>query len=284
MEGYSAIQRSSGQTCTPVDVIANDATIRALGNSILATVITWESLITAIRDGIVTNDADTTRQTQNNTAISDINNTLSIIDTWQAYAEWDTTHGQITCVGFNGYNVALLAATNFRAAELNVLKTEITARSSFITTRLSQLATNLGSVTQNYTTGAVSAVAGYWGDRFNIIDLRLNLVTGTLRRLEGIKLGKKAQDEAITSNAVALAVYSAVMKAISFRAPSIGTNIINVKSATGFAVSDAVYIVADTQNEISTTITAITGDTITLGVNIPSKYRQDDNARMYKML
>jgi hypothetical protein len=57
-----------------------------------------------------------------------------------------------------------------------------------------------------------------------------------------------------------------------------------VKDAAGFAVADSVYVISDTQLEIPATIVAISGNAITLSVNIPSKYRQNEQARIYKEL
>jgi hypothetical protein len=74
------------------------------------------------------------------------------------------------------------------------------------------------------------------------------------------------------------------MKVSAFKAPSTGISTIHVKDAIGFAVADSVYVISDTQLEIPATIVAISGNAITLSVNIPAKYRQNENARIYKEL
>lgn len=109
-------------------------------------------------------------------------------------------------------------------------------------------------------------------------------MNGSLRKLEGLKLGEKAQDEAVNSNANAASVYSSVMKVSAFRAPATGISTIHVKDATGFSISDSVYVISDTQAEIPATILAVVSNAITLSVNIPVKYRQNENARIYKEL
>lgn len=309
IESFSAITRSTGQSCnatgtcslpayvtqttctsnggtwTPgLDVIASDTAIQTAATNLIAEVNNWKNNLTSALSIVINNDSNITRQNQNNAAIADINNAIIQINTWLSYNTFDTSHGQTTCLGFNSYDVNLLGPTKFRAGELNILKNEITARLAFIPTRLSQLSANLGSVTQDITNGNITASSGLYGERMSILNLRLNLMNGSLRKLEGLKLGQKAQDEAINSNANAASVYGSVMKVSAFRAPSTGISTIHVKDATGFSVSDSVYVVSDTQAEITATIIAISGNAITLSVNIPAKYRQNENARIYKEL
>lgn len=309
MESYVAIGRSTGQSCNATgtcslpayttqitctsnagvwtpgpDSISNNPAIQATATSLITEVNNWKAFLQATTPVIVTTDTDTGRQTQNNTSIADVANAIAQIDIWLAYATFDTTHGQTTCAGFNSYNVNLLDPTKFRAGELLVIKNEITARLSFIPTRAAQININLGSVVQNLSTGNITSSSGFYGDRMSILNLRLNLMNGSLRKVEGLKLGEKAQDEAVNSNVNAASVYGSVMKVSAFRAPSTGISTIHVKDATGFAVSNSVYVISDTQLEIPATIVAISGNAITLSVNIPQKYRQNENARIYKEL
>ena len=309
MESYTSIGRSTGQYCNATgtcslpayttqstctgnggvwtpgpDSISNNPAIQATSTSLITEVNNWKAFLQATTPVIVTTDTDTGRQTQNNTSIADVANAIAQIDIWLAYATFDTTHGQTTCAGFNSYNVNLLDPTKFRAGELLVIKNEITARLSFIPTRAAQINANLGSVVQDLSTGNITSSSGFYGDRMSILNLRLNLMNGSLRKVEGLKLGEKAQDEAVNSNANAASVYGSVMKVSAFRAPATGISTIHVKDATGFSVSNSVYVISDTQAEIPATIVAISGNAITLSVNIPAKYRQNENARIYKEL
>jgi ABC-type transport system involved in cytochrome c biogenesis permease subunit len=109
-------------------------------------------------------------------------------------------------------------------------------------------------------------------------------MTGSLRKVEGLKAGKDAQDQATASNVVAQTVYSSVLLVSALKAPASGTKVIHVKDATGFSVGNTVYVVSDSQDEITTTITAISVKMITLGANVPAKYRQNEGARLYKVL
>jgi hypothetical protein len=307
MESYSSIGRSSGQSCNTTgtcslpayttqstctgnsgiwtpgpDLISNDVVIQTTATNLITQVNNWKAFLQATVLVITTSDTEPTRQSQNSTSLADANNAIAQIDAWLTYSTFDTTHGQTTCSGFNSYNVNLLNPTKFRVGELSVLKNEATARLAYIPTRVTQINTYLGSVVQDMSTGSVTSSSGFYGDRMGILNLRLNLMNGSLRKLEGLKLGEKAQDEAVNSNANAASVYGSVMRVSAFKAPATGISTIHVKDATGFSISDSVYVISDTQLEISATIIAVVGNAITLSVNIPQKYRQNENARIYK--
>jgi len=312
VEALSNITRSTGQSCnasgvcdlpayttqatceaaSPVpgvwtpgpDVIASDSPMVTAGVDLKNAILAWESFINATFAIVVTTDVDPTRSAQNVASKADITNTISIIDTWQARLDYDTAHGQTTCSGFNSYNVALLQPTKFRAVELGLIKTEIIARQAFITARMGQLNTNFGSITQNMATGEITAATGFYGNRFRIIDMRLNAMGGSLSKLKGLERGQDAQEQSKKSNDNASAAYASVMLATGFRAPAIGTTTIHVLNGAGFAASDAVYIAAENQQEIATTIVSVSVNTIVLSTVIPQKYRQNEFARIYKLL
>jgi hypothetical protein len=203
-------------------VIANDPTIQALSTNIITQVNNWKTFLTTSLPFVVTIDPDVVKQAQNNTSIADINNSIAVIDAWLAIATFSTGHGQTTCAGFNAYNPFLLPIAKYRTDAFNTLKNEITARLAFITTRIVELNTNLGSVTQNNTDGSITALSGLYGERFPFINLRLNLMSGSLKKLEGLKLGQRAQDESVNFNTLALAAYGAIMFTTTLAAPSTG--------------------------------------------------------------
>lgn len=286
MDAFTGIQRTTGQSCTAgfPDVIANNATIQTLSTNIITEVNNWKTFLTASIPFIVTIDTNGTRQAQNNVAIADINNSISVINVWLAAPTFDTTHGQTTCAGFNSYNPFLLNATKFRTDVFNTLKAEITARLAFIVTRITELNTNLGSITQSLTDGSITASTGLYGERFPFINLRLNLMSGTLKRLENFKLGQRSQDEAINFNTQALSAYSSVMFATTLVAPSTGSDKIHLKDASGISVSDSIYITANEQAEIALTVLAKTGNMIQVSQEVSQKYRTDNLSRVYKIL
>lgn len=313
VESFTNITRSTGQSCnisgtcdlgpsyttqaaceaaTPTpgvwtpgpDLIASDAAMQTAGSDLIAAIQAWETFMNGTFGIVVTTDTDGTRSAQNTASKADITNAISVIDTWQAIASYDTTHGQTTCAGFNSYNVALLDPTKFRAAELQPVKNEITARQAFITARMGELNTNLGTVVQNMADGSITSATGFYGQRMRIIDTRLNAMGGSLSKLKSMEKGQAAQQESKNSNNNAALVYTSVMTATAFRAPATGTNTIHVLSAAGFSIGNSVYVAAENQAEIATTITNISGNAITLATTIPQKYRQNEFARLYKVL
>ena len=309
VEALSNITRSSGQSCassgtcslpsftteatciagagtwTPgPDLISTDAPMHAAGSALIAAVQAWEDFMNGTSAIVVTTDTDSTRSSQNIASKGNITTAISVVDAWQALADYDTNHGQTTCAGFNSYNVALLNPTKFRAAELTPLKNGITARQSFIATRTGELSTNLGTVVQDMSTGDLTSATGFYGKRMRIINTRLNAMGGSLSKLKGMSRGQDAQVQIKNSNDNTALVYADIMKCSAFRAPSTGSATIHVLDASGFTMGDTVYVCAENQEEIQTTIVSIATNTIKLADKIPQKYRQNEFARIYKLL
>lgn len=312
VEGESDVTRSTGQECisgscsdpqydnqtdceangetwnSGTSTIQSEPTIQQAIIDLKNAVQAWEDFLNGTFAVIPTTvqDDDSTRDPLNQASRDDITNAISVIDTWQALDDFDTTHGETTCSGFNNIDVNTLNATKLRAAELNTLKNEISARQTFISTRVTQLesADYLGSINQDFNTGEIISTEGLYGDRYRIIETRLNLMGGSLNKLKGFEKGQDAQDELISSNNNASAAYTSVMAAVGFRAPAAGTGTIHVLDASGFSNGDSVFVVADNQQELSGTILSISNNTVFLDFFVPKKYRQDSGARLYKVL
>ena len=281
---------NNGGTWTPgPDIISPSAAMSAAGTDLINAIAAWETFLNGTDAVIPDNvtDPDATRQTQNTAAKDDIANAISIIDTWQALQDYDTTTSTPSdCPSFNSFAASNFDPSKFRATELAPIQSEITARQTFITSRISQLLsdTYLGGVTQDLNSGEITAATGFYGRRFRIIETRLNLMGGSLSKLKGFDSAQKAQDELKNSNANAELAYGSILVASAFRAPSVGTGTIHVLDGSGFSPGDSVFVVADDQDEISATINSINGNTIFLDTLIPKKYRQDAGARLYKVL
>jgi len=277
----------NGGIWTPgVDTIQNHAGMQQAAIDMKAAVQAWEDFMNTTYGFIPTIgvDPDVGRQVENDAARQDITDSIVVVDTWQLILDFDTSHGQTTCVGFDGINVSLLNPTKFRAAEMQPLKDEMTARAVFIATRITQLEGYLGSVTQDINSGEITAASGFYGIRARIIDMRLNLMGGTQTKLAGFDRGQGAQQELKNSNVNAGAVYKSIVTSSSFRSPSTGIESVHVLDATGFNPGDSVWVVSNSQNEILTTIVSIDGNRIVLATKIPKKYRETDLARVYKEL
>jgi hypothetical protein len=266
------------------DIIANDPAMQAAGTALINAIQAWEDFLNGTFAIVVTTDTEPTRSAQNIASKADITNAISVINTWQALTTYNTAHGQTTCAGFNSYNFNLLGPVKFRAAELTPVKNEIIARQAFITTRMGELNTNLGTVVQDLSSGELTTATGFYGQRMRIINTRLNAMGGSLSKLKGLQRGQDAQEQAKDSNDNAALVYSAVMVCSAFRAPATGTSTIHVLSGTGFSPGNTVYIAAENQEEIQTTVVSVNVNTIVLADKIPQKYRQNEFARIYKLL
>ena len=153
IEGGTAGTRSSGEECTAgsPDVYSNDATMHTALSDITTAVNAWRSFIVAEQALILTTDTNTNRQAENDIAIADITATLVIIDAWLAYNDWDTTTTLPAgstgsgCLLFDAMIPSDFVSSKLRTTELQPLKDEITARTSYIVTRASELSVNLGS-------------------------------------------------------------------------------------------------------------------------------------------
>jgi hypothetical protein len=281
---------NGGGVWTPgPDIIGPSAAMAAAGTDLVNAVQAWEDFLNGTDAVIPTpaQDGDTARQAQNTVSKDDIANAISVIDTWQALQDYDTTTSTpTTCASFNTFPASSFDPSKFRADELAPLQAEMAARATFITTRIGELVsdTYLGSITQDFGAGDINDATGLYGRRFRVIDMRLNLMGGSLNKVFAAENGQKAQEEAKKSNANASAAYTSVVTATQFRAPGAGNNNIHVLDASGFSVSDSVYVIAEKQQEIAATITGIDGNRVTLDATVPEKYRETDLARLYKVL
>ncbi|HLD91592.1 MAG TPA: hypothetical protein VI911_11395 [Patescibacteria group bacterium] len=289
IETFTDITRSTGQHAIAgvfpdPDIIEDYAPMQAAATSCKNAVQDWEDFINTLFSQIVTTDTDITRSAQNIASKADITSAISIIDVWQALADFDTNHGQTTAAGFNSYDVNLLNPTKFRAAELQPLKDELTARQAFLTIRMAQLNSYLGTIVQNLTDGSITSSSGFYGTRFGFITLRLHILMGSLTELKGLEQGQAAQQQMQDANNIAANTYDGIMKASLFRAPAAGTNVIHLMDATNFSIGNAIYVVADNQEEISANIINKENSTVFLDQNISKKYTRLINARLYRLL
>lgn len=273
-----------GGTWNVEDVISNNPQIHSLKDQLFDLVGQLRDFISLSKDLIVTNDSDSSRQTLNDLAILHSQTTLHNLNYWLSLPSFDTNHHQTTCVDFYMYNPFLLIETLLRADSLQDLKDILIDRENYLHSRDTQIQGFLGSVEQSLSDGSIVSSSGLYGQRYNVINLRLNLMTGSMRLVEGAKLGKGAQEQAIASNNNASNVYSSIMVVSAFKAPAQGHKKIHIMNTNGFSIGDEVFIASNTQNEISTTITNIQGTLVELNVNIPQKYRHNEGARLYKVL
>jgi hypothetical protein len=286
---YQQIQRVTGQTCTtvstpppPVDTISTLTQLHTDLTDLITKVQNWKTFLQTESSGIYTLDSNTTRKTESIAAKNNIDLTvIPAINTWLAYTNFNTAHGQTTCTGFFAYNPNSLGATKLRVAELNALKTAISNRSAFILTRVSQLTGYLGTLSQNLSNGDVSG-SGLYYERYLIINLRLNLLNGSLIEYNSFDKAISAQQDQQSAITSALTTYQSVIKAAKFLSSATGTEYVQMFSVDNFNVGDQVYLTTDTQEEIVRNIVEISGKRIKFSQPVPAKYRETDYGRIYK--
>ena len=276
---------ANGGTWTPsADVIASYAAVQNALTDLVTKVNNLKTFLTTESSSIYVLDTNSTRQTESLAAKNNIDNViLSAINTWLAYNNFNTAHGQTTCVGFYSYNSNLLGPTKLRATELNALKAAFTARSTFVSSRITQLQGYFGTLSQNLSTGDVTG-SGLYYERYQFLKLRLNLLGGSLTALKGFERAVTAQDEQKTSIADAKSTYSSVMVCSALAAPANGTKYLTLKSAEGLSVGDSIFIVTDTQEEIVRGIQQIDGNRLLLNQEVSPRYLESDFGRVYKLL
>lgn len=264
------------------DVIANNATIQSNMASLIDKVTRLKTVLTAELGNIYTSDPDPTRAAAAAAAVNDVNNNIMpAINTWLGYASFNTAHGQTTCVGFYAYNSNLLAPTKMHSTQLNALKAALQARQTFASTRKGQVQGYLGLITQSLDDGSATG-SGFYFERWGFIGLRLNMLGGSLVQVKSYDRSSVAQDEQIANMQAAAATYASVLRCSILAAPTNGTKYVQLASSSGLSVGDSLYLVSDTQEEMPLRVVAISGNRITVGQDIPAKYRPEEFARIYK--
>jgi len=283
----------NGGTWTPSggpDTYSPDPTTQTALTDLVTALNDWKSFVQAEQAEIYLLDPDSGRQAQNNSAIQDINDLIAIIDSYLLYDDFDTTTTLPTgsmgsgCALFDAMVPADFQPSKLRVTELQEIKDEIAERQNFISNRISQITTNLGSISQDLSSGAITGGSGYYSDRFNVIDVRLNLLGGSLNKLRSSQRGAQSQDDIKATNDNALNLYASKMKATKLKAPASNTGVIHVEDASDFSPGDSVYIVGDQQQELSGSISTISGNTVVVDFNVPEKYTHINFSRLYKLV
>lgn len=284
---YTAIIRTTGQTCVvgvppASDVISSNPAVTAAMNSLITKVSTLKTTLQSEKAAAVANtDSDPTRTLEKNSNISSIDTMISAIDTWLAYSNFNTAHGQTTCAGLAAYNAALLSPTKGYNTQIQALKTSLQSRLVDATTRETQITTYLGYIVQDLNTGELTTTTGFYGDRAKIYDLRMNLLTGTLSIYMASSNSSNAVQQQKNSLLNAQSVYSSMLITYKLKAPSNGTSFLHTTSTTGFSVGQTIYIVSNSQPEITLTIEQINGTMLKVDKNVIQTYRPTDGARVY---
>lgn len=238
-----------------------------LTNKIIASVLTWETAISNQLTQLNLNtDSRSPQAAEITAAKADITNAKNIIDTWQALPNTGT----------------LGTDSKFVNVNITPLQAEVIARTSFSTTRNTQITTALGSISQAGN-GTFTGVGIYF-ERFNQINLRINLAGGPLTEFYEKSVADAALSQIVNTANTTSTTYNSELRTEPLSVNANGTTTITVASVTGFAVSNTVFVMADTLTELTGTITGISGLNITLSFVVPNTYTKELKARIYKQL
>lgn len=241
--------------------------ITGLATQITAQVLLWE---TAINNQLTQLNANTDSRSPQATEITnaknDITNAKSIIDTWQAWPDTGTLGND----------------SKFVTVNLSPLQAEITARTTYAGTRNTEITTALGTVSQAGN-GTYSG-SGIYHERFKQIDLRINAAGGPLTEYYEKNMADSALSQIVTTATNTQTTYNSELRTEKFTADGNGTNTITVGSVTGFSIGNTIFVVSDTQPELTGTITGISGLNIQLSFTVSNLYKAGERARIYKQL
>lgn len=226
---------------------------------------------------------DPINQAANQAAIDNINNVIiPALDTWLAYNDFNTAHGQTTCAGFNTYNANLLAPTKLHSVQLTALQSAVNSRVSFVGTRVSQITGYLGTITQDLNTGELTASTGLYGKRYGFLLLRLHALDGSLSKLKALQGGKDGQNSIKANITNTKNTYMSILPTTLLKAPGNGTSSISLVDTSFLNAGDTVFVTADGQDELQRAVKSVSNDVVILNDIIPAKFRPADKARLYK--
>lgn len=275
---------ANGGIWTPgPDAITTDATIHQLKTNLVDEINALKLFLEEEVSLITLNDPDSAKQAQNDAAINHINNTISAINLWLSYVDFNTGHGQTTCPGFNSYDANLLAPTKLHSSQLSALQSSLNSRVSFFSTRIAQITSNLGNISQDISTGNVSG-SGLYFKRYRFLSMRLHALDGSLTKLT-LSSGVKGAQDSIKNNIVDTKnAYMELIPTSLFKSPGNGTSTLSLVDTSFLSTGDSVWIVAENQEELIRGIKSVNGNTVTLNDVVPAKYTPGTKARLYKDL
>lgn len=288
IETYAVSARATGSQCVtapnPSPPPANTTTLVALPaiqtllTNLKSQVTTWKGALNAQKSVIVLSETVATRLAQNQAAYNAIDPVIPMLVAWEALIDFNAAGSCPLSESWGSYGTNKLHPNG-----LQMLKDTITYRNPFLTTRKAQLNSYFGSIAQS-PTGEISSATGWYGERFLIIDSRLNIISGSANGKYGAEKAIATQNQVQASNTTTAMAYDLTMKATKAVAPGLDTNYLNVQDASIFNVGDRIYVVANNQEELSGSIEEKNGNRLKLTFKVPKKYTLGNQTRVYKLV
>jgi hypothetical protein len=241
--------------------------LTGLSTQITAQVALWETAIdNQLAQLNLNTDSRSPQATEITNAKNDINNAKSIIDTWQAWPNTGTLGND----------------SKFVTVNLTPLQAEVTARTTYAGTRNTEITTALGTISQAGN-GTYSG-SGVYHERFKQIDLRINAAGGPLTEYYEKNMADSALSQIVTTATNTQTTYNSELRTEKLTADGNGSNTVTVGSITGFSIGNTVFVVSDTQAELTGTISGISGMNIQLSFTVSNLYKIAERVRIYKQL
>jgi hypothetical protein len=251
--GFTLSERQSLTSSTYQELLTN------LSNEIISAVLLWE---TALNNQLAQLNINIDSANQISVAKSNINTAKSAIDLWQALSN----------TGISG---------KFTDTNLNNLTTAYSTRTSFISTRASQITTALGNVSQD-SQGNYSG-AGLYLQRYKCLNFLINTSNGPLYQIFGLNTAKTTFQAKVANASDKLATYSNLVRYGAFMADPSG-NSIKIDSASQFSNGDAVLLTGTDLPSIECNVSNVSGQTVTLNINIPKEYTKSAKSGIIKAI
>jgi hypothetical protein len=283
---YSISARATGKRCITVGVppfdtqqAVNQTGMINLMNELIQRANEWIEALKKEKEVIVLNETVAERLAENQEAYNQIDPTIAEIKSWLSIRTFQRARSCPLKESWRNYPVVKMHPTSIE--RLNEI---IDKRKAFLEIRKSQLNKWLGFVDQNIETGILENFGGWYGERFLLIETRLNLISGTASSKFGADKQIQAQEEVKASNKATAAAYALTMRAAKAVAPGLNTQYLNFDDASDFEVGEEVYVVADNQRELAGTILEKDGNRLKFSFTIPKKYTLSNVTRLYKIV
>ena len=281
---HTGIQRATGQVCvsgTPDTLQPKTDLVEDL-DELIPLVEDLRDYVQATEPLVVSSEITAPFQVQAQAARDYILNTLLPgINAWLALPNFVSFGTVLSCSSFNSTNPATRPPSKLRTTDANEFKALLEARETFLGIRISQINSRLGTVVQNINTGDITSTTGLYGERARVIDIRLNLIGGSLSKVVNAELGIQAVQQIQQNNANAGGVYQDIMFASKLLATTDGSNILHVEDASQLTVGRKMFLVSETKPELSLVVQAINGNAISVNKRVPATYRESELARIY---
>lgn len=251
--GFTLSERQNLTSSSYQELLTN------LSNEIISAVLLWE---TALANQLAQLNINIDSANQVSTAKNNINTAKNAIDLWQALSN----------TGVSG---------KFTDTNLNNLTSAYNTRTSFIGTRVSQITSALGSVSQD-SQGNYSG-AGLYLQRYKCLNFLINISNGPLYQVFGLNTAKTTFQAKVANASDKLATYSNLVRYGAFIAdPS--SNSVKVDSISQFSNGDTVLLTGTDLPSIECNISNISGQIVTLSINIPKEYTKSAKSGIIKAI